>query len=1041
MSSRARYISCLAIISLFAWSAGAAELAPDSGSLSGNLRLWLRMPEINYDPGTGIWTDSGPNGNDAAVVDGYVGPTLSTGENAAVFAQPFSAVHFDPSAQDLLKSEGANTGVGLTDVTIFHIIKLAVSGGTDQRGVGFGEFQEGERTNCFNLSFDMTVRKNNGLITGKNQDLPLDQYVIYAGRMNPSSVDMWLNTTGTLELAFTNSGDSYTTNPYPFYVGDLRYTPAGDFDIAEVVVYDRALSDAEVEGVSEWLQAYVGRIASTGASGATPGHEAADVSRDITLSWTPLPTAVKRDIYFGSSFEDVNSATVPTAAGLDVNSFDPGRLEFGTAYYWRVDEVNGAPDNTVFKGQVWNFEVEPYSIEIPGDTIVVTASSVSNDFSTAQKTIDGSGLDPNTGAHSLDPETMWFTATVDLDPWIQYEFDDVKKVDAMTVWNSNGSAESAIGWGVKDLQIQYSVDGETWEALAESHQLSRAPGLPTYNSPDDIAFGGVAAKMVRLNIQSNWGGILMSYGLSEVKFSMIPVQARTPEPASGTAGIAPDSVVTWRAGREADQHTIYMSTDMNAVAEGLAPSVDSSTNSVDLGSLSLELGQTYYWRVDEVNQAEAVSVWPGPVWSFSTVESLTVDDFEGYNNFSPDRPFQTWLDGFGYSADEFFPNGYGGNGTGAGIGHDIWSLTSPHYDGDIMETSDAIAGSGQSMPFYYTNTGGVASRTDRTLAVPQDWTIGGIKTLSLAFKGQTGSTGTMFIMINDAKVTYQLDDGNISRGAWQAWNIDLSAVSTNLSSITKLTLGVEGAGASGMILFDDIRLYAKAGELITPEDPGTDGLAGAWSFDEGSGTTVSDSSGNGRNGTIVDATWETGQQGSALLFNGTSAYVNIDGYQGINAVDSVQQAFTISNWVKTTSDAGDTEMVTWGASSGTATRLTWRVHEGRVRTEHNAGNLRGNTYINDGEWHHVALVVTEGANLRPENTKLYVNGSEDSTFSGDDDTYQLVAEHDVRIGMSGPQNGRYFPGSLDEVRIYDRALSAAEILWLAGRTAPIDKPF
>ena len=68
----------------------------------------------------------------------------------------------------------------------------------------------------------------------------------------------------------------------------------------------------------------------------------------------------------------------------------------------------------------------------------------------------------------------------------------------------------------------------------------------------------------------------------------------------------------------------------------------------------------------------------------------------------------------------------------------------------------------------------------------------------------------------------------------------------------------------------------------------------AWDFDEGSGTVATDSSGNGHNGTIVDATWETGKQGSDLLFNGVSSYVNIDGFKGINAVDGVQQAFTIA---------------------------------------------------------------------------------------------------------------------------------------------------
>ena len=68
----------------------------------------------------------------------------------------------------------------------------------------------------------------------------------------------------------------------------------------------------------------------------------------------------------------------------------------------------------------------------------------------------------------------------------------------------------------------------------------------------------------------------------------------------------------------------------------------------------------------------------------------------------------------------------------------------------------------------------------------------------------------------------------------------------------------------------------------------------ACDFYEGSGTVATDSSGNGHNGTIVDATWETDKQGSALLFNGVSSYVNIDGFKGINAVDGVQQGFTIA---------------------------------------------------------------------------------------------------------------------------------------------------
>ncbi|MCP4451792.1 MAG: discoidin domain-containing protein, partial [Planctomycetes bacterium] len=332
------------------------------------------------------------------------------------------------------------------------------------------------------------------------------------------------------------------------------------------------------------------------ASNPSPEDEDSDVIRDTLLTWTPGQYPGTHDVYFGSSFEDVNSATVPAAAGLDVNSFAPGRLEFGQTYYWRADEVNGTPDKTVFKGEVWSFTAEPYSILIPGAEVAVTASSSANEFSLPEKLTDGSGMGED-GTHAIVPESMWFTAAVDLDPWVQFDFDGIKQLDIMKIWNSNGAAESAIGWGVKDVVIEYSVDGENWTVLPDANQISRAPGLTTYAQADEIAFSGVPAKMVRLDIGSNWGGILMSYGLSEVQFTMIPAAVRTPEPASGTTGVQPGDTVTWRAGREVDTHTLYIGTDANAVADGTAPSVTTSTTSLDLGTLGLELGDTYYWRV------------------------------------------------------------------------------------------------------------------------------------------------------------------------------------------------------------------------------------------------------------------------------------------------------------------------------------------------------------------------------------------------------------------------------------------------------------
>ncbi|NIS81930.1 MAG: hypothetical protein GTO14_17355, partial [Anaerolineales bacterium] len=69
------------------------------------------------------------------------------------------------------------------------------------------------------------------------------------------------------------------------------------------------------------------------------------------------------------------------------------------------------------------------------------------------------------------------------------------------------------------------------------------------------------------------------------------------------------------------------------------------------GPLLLDLGKTYYWRVDEVNEAETPATWPGKLWNFTTQEYFVVDDIESYNDLNPEDPnsnrvFFTWLDGY-----------------------------------------------------------------------------------------------------------------------------------------------------------------------------------------------------------------------------------------------------------------------------------------------------------------------------------------------------------------------------------------------------------
>jgi len=752
------------------------------------------------------------------------------------------------------------------------------------------------------------------------------------------------------------------------------------------------------------------------ASGPTPQNETEDVLVDADLSWTPGMSVTSHDVYFGESFEDVNGATVPTSAGQDVNSFDPGRLAFGKTYFWRVDEVSAAPDNTVLKGAVWSFTAEPYSIMIPVDVNNVTASS-SDATSAPGMIVNGAGLDGDT--HSNKPEDMWMSASPDPTPWLMFEFDTVQKLDQMRIWNSNSGSEGSVGWGLKDVNIGYSIDGLAWTALAGSSQVSQAPGLSTYGEPQVIDLGLALAKFVRIDILTNWGGLLPQYGVAEVQFYGLPVYARTPDPVSGSV-VLPNTVATWRAGREAVEHTLNVSTDPNALADGTASSVSSMTNSVDLGSLGLQLDQVYHWSVDEVNEAEAMSVWPGPVWSLSTVPYLTIDNFDSYSNISPNRPFQTWHDGFGYSADEFFPEDYAGNGTGSGVGHDIWSVSSPHFDGEIME--GAIARSGKSMPLYFTNTNGAnLSETRRTLDPAQDWTTNGIKSLSLNIYGDSGNSGQLYVKINNTRIDYVGLSDALQRSQWIPWNIDLSDVA-GLQNVTSLAIGIEGAGALGFIYVDDIRLYALTPTTFEPviPDESDPNLVAFYAF-EGN---ADDSVGVHHATAAGEPQYVQGKVGQAISFDGFIDYV-----AHTFEAEEIWSATSVCLWVRTDTFAQDN----WsGIFNNNAADNDFQFDvEGSDPGFYRYNGTGGSSLLGSvtSEWVHLAMSC-DGTQ-----TRVYFNGLLVTSLNVANTQFGQLA-----VGVNRAMDNM-FTGEMDDVRVYNRALSDAEVAGLAGLTEAVPASF
>ena len=206
------------------------------------------------------------------------------------------------------------------------------------------------------------------------------------------------------------------------------------------------------------------------------------------------------------------------------------------------------------------------------------------------------------------------------------------------------------------------------------------------------------------------------------------------------------------------------------------------------------------------------------------------------------------------------------------------------------------------------------------------------------------------------------------------------------------------------------------------------GLEGWWKLD---GDAL-DSSGNEHHGTLVgDAHFiEDGVYGGSLSLDGSGDYVTITGYKGVLAnADGVQQPFTVAAWVRTT-NSGDRTIASWGTNTNKL-RVDWRLFEGRLRVEHGSGNRQGDTALNDGEWHHVALTMIEGATVSYPDVTLWLDGADDTRSGTDPDEFAITSGVDMAIGYRATAAARYFLGDVDEVRIYSRVLTADEMAKLA----------
>ncbi len=213
---------------------------------------------------------------------------------------------------------------------------------------------------------------------------------------------------------------------------------------------------------------------------------------------------------------------------------------------------------------------------------------------------------------------------------------------------------------------------------------------------------------------------------------------------------------------------------------------------------------------------------------------------------------------------------------------------------------------------------------------------------------------------------------------------------------------------------------------VPREDPLLRGLVLWLRMNEGSGTTVYDASGNGNNGTIFGATWTEDPAGfRCLSFDGANDYV---------IISNLQQAFTemtIAAWIKhpSTSWKCVIERNLWNADDGFAIYMTGGGS--KASWGHYPGYVTSIKTVQDNTWHHAVGVarLAVGGTIDEE---IYIDGAFDNKLSTTRTVFATASLYQPYIGAR--QGTSYFyNGLIDEVRIYNRALSDAEITELYQR--------
>ncbi|MFB0553132.1 MAG: carbohydrate binding domain-containing protein [Phycisphaerae bacterium] len=463
------------------------------------------------------------------------------------------------------------------------------------------------------------------------------------------------------------------------------------------------------------------------------------------FSWTPGALALSHDVYLGDNYDDVNDGAEGTFRGNQVATFF----------------IAGFPGFPYPDGL------------IPGTTYYWRIDEVND-------TEPNSPWKGDVWSFSVPPKTAYLPDPADNAESVHSNYD--------LSWMS--------GFGAKLHTVYF---GDNFDEVNNATG-GLSTGVTTYD-PGPLKLAKTYYWRVdEFDVIDTYKGHVWSF--------ITEGAVGSPNPSNGAVDIKHTPILTWTPGVYGASHKVYFGTDKDAVKYADTGSPEYKDTG-DLGAESFDPGKlqwdtTYYWRIDEANNANPESPWAGPLWSFTTANFLIVDDFESYNDIDPPDPesnriFEAWLDGYEIPTN------------GALVGNEL----PPYAEQSIVHSGN------QSMPYFYDNSVGNSEAT-HTLTYPRDWTENGVNTLTIWFRGDSANAAeTLYVVLNGRAVVNHDNPNAAQITTWTEWNIDLSAPGgfadqgVNLANVNTIGIGFGNrsnpvAGGSGTMYFDDIRLYPPA---------------------------------------------------------------------------------------------------------------------------------------------------------------------------------------------------------------------------------------